>query len=108
MMCVSALSTAVQYQLPIICIVFNDGALGMVRQHQLEGRRIASEFVETNNAAVAQGMGAFGIQVKDSRDLPEAIRQAQASGLPAVIDVIIDRGPSPDDWRADMRTSGET
>ena len=108
MMTVNALSTAVQYDLPIICVVFNDGALGMVRQHQPEGRRIASEFVTTDNAAVARGFGAFGIQVGDSRDLPDAIRQAQASGLPAVIDVLIDRGPSPDDWRADARRAGET
>ena len=108
MMTVNALSTAMQYQLPIVCVVFNDGALGMVRQHQAEGRRIASEFVETDNAAVARGFGAFGVQVNDSRDLPDAIRQAQASGLPAVIDVIIDPGPSPDDWRADRRRAGET
>ena len=53
-------------------------------------------------------MGAFGIQVNDSRDLPDAIGQALASGLPAVVDVIVDRGPSPDDWRADLRTAGET
>ena len=108
MMTVNALSTAVQYDLPIICVVFNDGALGMVRQHQPEGRRIASEFVTTDNGAVARGFGAFGIQVGDSRDLPDAISQAQASGLPAVIDVLIDRGPSPDDWRADARRAGET
>ncbi len=108
MMTVSALSTAVQYQLPMICVVFNDNALGMVRQHQPEGRRIASEFVETDNAAVARGMGAFGVQVRDSKELPEALRQAQNSGLPSVVDVIIDRGPRPDDWRADLRTAGET
>ena len=108
MMTVNALSTAMQYQLPLICIVFNDNALGMVRHHQPEGRRIASEFVETDNAAVARGFGCFGVQVSDSRDLPGALRDAQASGLPAVIDVIIDRGPSPDDWRADLRTAGET
>ncbi len=108
MMTVNALSTAVQYDLPIICVVFNDGALGMVRQHQPQGRYIASEFALTDNAAVARGFGAFGVQVGDSRDLPDAIRQAQASGLPAVIDVLIDRGPSPDDWRADARRAGET
>ena len=28
--------------------------------------------------------------------------------LPAVVDVLIDRGPSPDDWRADARRAGET
>lgn len=108
MMTVNALSTAMQYDLPLICIVFNDGALGMVRHHQPEGRRIASEFVETDNAAVARGFGCFGVQVSDSRDLPGALRDAQASGLPSVIDVLIDRGPSPDDWRADLRTAGET
>jgi acetolactate synthase-1/2/3 large subunit len=108
MMTVNALSTAMQYQLPIICVVFNDGALGMVRHHQAPGQYIASEFAETDNAAVARGFGCFGVQVADSRDLPDALRQAQASGLPAVVDVLIDRGPSPDDWRADLRTAGET
>ena len=108
MMTVNALSTAMQYELPIICVVFNDGALGMVRHHQAPGQYIASEFAETDNAAVARGFGCFGVQVADSRELPEALRQAQASGLPAVVDVLIDRGPSPDDWRADLRTAGET
>jgi acetolactate synthase-1/2/3 large subunit len=108
MMVVNALSTAVQYDLPILCFVFNDGALGMVRQHQPEDRRIASEFLPTDNAAVARGFGAFGVQVSDSKDIPEAIRQAQASGLPSVIDIVVDRGPSPDDWRADARRAGET
>ncbi len=108
MMTVNALSTALQYDLPILCFVFNDNSLGMVRQHQPADRLIASEFVPTDNAAVARGIGAFGIQVSDSRDLAGAIREAQASGLPAVIDVMVDRGPSPDDWRADARRAGET
>ena len=108
MMTVNALSTALQYDLPILCFVFNDNSLGMVRQHQPSDRLIASEFVPTDNAAVARGIGAFGIQVSDSRDLAGAIREAQASGLPAVIDVMVDRGPSPDDWRADARRAGET
>jgi len=108
MMTVHALSTAMQYQLPILCVVFNDGALGMVRHHQAPGRYIASEFAPTDNAAVARGFGAFGVQVSDSRHLPDALRQAVASGLPAVVDVVIDRGPNPDDWRADARRAGET
>ena len=108
MMTVSALSTAMQYDLPILCVVFNDGVLGMVRHHQTPGRYIASEFAVTDNSAVARGFGCFGVQIGDSRDLPGAIRDAQASGLPAVIDVLIDRGPSPDDWRANVRRAGET
>ena len=46
------------------------------------------------------------MQVADSRNLSDALRDARASGLPAVVDVLIDRGPSPDDWRADARRSG--
>ena len=108
MMTVNALSTAMQYNLPILCVVFNDNALGMVLDHQPPGKTIASEFVDTDNAAVARGFGAFGVQVRDSRDLPQALRDATASGLPAVVDVVIDRDPTPDDWRADARRAGET
>ena len=108
MMTVNALSTAMQYDLPITCVVFNDNALGMVLDHQPRGQEIASEFYPTDNAAIARGFGAFGVHVEDSRDLPDALREAKASGLPAVVDVAIDRGPSPDDWRADARRTGET
>ena len=108
MMTVNALSTAMQYDLPMICVVFNDGALGMVHQHQAVGKKIASEFYPTDNAAVARGFGAYGVQVRDSRDLPAALRDAMASGLPAVVDVIIDREQRPDDFRADVRRATET
>ena len=108
MMTVNALSTAMQYDLPMTCVVFNDNALGMVLDHQPRGQEIASEFYPTDNAAIARGFGCFGVHVEDSRDLPDALREARDSGLPAVVDVAIDREPSPDDWRADARRAGET
>ena len=108
MMVVNAISTAVQYELPIICVVFNNNTLGMVNDHQPEGHKIASEFHPTNNATVAEGMGAWGVQVNDSKDIPDALRAAQASGKPAVIDVIVDPDPSPDNWRAGAWRAGQT
>ena len=108
MMVVNAISTAVQYDLPIICVVFNNNTLGMVNDHQPEGHKIASEFHPTNNATVAEGMGAWGVQVNDSKDIPDALRAAQASGKPAVIDVIVDPDPSPDNWRAGAWRAGQT
>ena len=108
MMVVNAISTAVQYDLPIICVVFNNNTLGMVNDHQPEGHKIASEFHPTNNATVAEGMGAWGVQVNDSKDLPDALRAALASGKPAVVDVLIDPSPSPDDWRAGAWRAGQT
>ena len=53
-------------------------------------------------------MGAWGVQVNDSKDLPDALKAAQDSGRPAVIDVIIDPRPSPDDWRAGSWRPGQT
>ncbi len=107
MMTVHALSTAIQYDLPVVGVVFNDSALGMVRHHQ-PGRIISSEFANTDFAAIAKGFGAYGVRVKDSRDLPDAIREAQASKRPAVVDVLIDPKPSPDDIRANVRGITET
>jgi acetolactate synthase-1/2/3 large subunit len=107
MMSVHAINTALQYDLPVVYVVLNDSALGMVRHHQGD-RRIVSEFIETDHGAVARGMGAYGVQVKDSRDLPDALREAMASGMPAVVDVITDRTASIDDLRASPHRPTET
>ena len=108
MMSVHALSTAMQYDLPVVFVVMNDSALGMVRHHQEKGRSIASEFIQTDHGAIARGFGAYGVQVQDARDLADALRAALDSGRPAVVDVVIDRGPNPDDFRADLRSATET
>ena len=107
MMSVHAISTAVQYGLPVVYVVMNDSALGMVRHHQGE-KTISAEFAETDHGAIARSMGAHGVQVSDSRRLPDALREALASGKPAVVDVIIDRGPNPDDFRATARRLTDT
>ena len=107
MMSVHAINTALQYDLPVVYVVLNDSALGMVRGHQ-GNRLIASEFIETDHGAISRGMGGYGIKVQDSKDLPNALREAVSSGKPAVVDVVIDRGPNVDDLRASARRLTET
>jgi acetolactate synthase-1/2/3 large subunit len=107
MMSVQALATATQHDLPITVVVMNDSGLGMVRQHQ-GARGIASEFPQTDYATIGEGFGCKGFRVHDSRDLPDAIREAQASGGPAVIDVQIEPTLSPDIYRATVRAATET
>ena len=107
MMSVHAISTAVQYNLPVVYVVLNDSALGMVRHHQGE-KIISAEFADTDHGAIARSMGGYGVQVSDSREVPDALREAFASGKPAVVDVIIDRGPNPDDFRATARRLTDT
>ena len=107
MMSVHAISTALQYNLPVIYVVMNDSGLGMVRRHQ-GNRVIASEFPETDHGAIARGMGAFGVQVRNSEDLADAIEEATRSMKPAVVDVVIDRAANIDDIRASPRRLTET
>ena len=107
MMSVHALNTAVQYNLPVVYVVMNDSGLGMVRHHQ-GGRLIASGFIETDHSQIARAIGGYGVQVRDSRDLPDALREALASEKPSVVDVITDRGPNPDDFRVMARRLTDT
>ena len=90
MMTSNAISTAVQYQLPVVFVVLNDGGLGMVRENQ-RPNLIASEFVDTNHAKLAEAYGGWGVQVDNPNDIPAAIHDAFRSGQPAVVDVIMDR-----------------
>ena len=55
------LSTALQYDAPVTYVVMNDAQLGMVRQGQGD-QPVASEFVRTDWAAVAQGYGCVGLK----------------------------------------------
>jgi acetolactate synthase-1/2/3 large subunit len=83
------LSTALQYDAPVTYVVLNDAQLGMVRQGQGD-QPIASEFAPTNWAAVAQGYGCVGLQVKNPDDVKPAVLEALSGQKPAVVDVAID------------------
>lgn len=83
------LSTALQYDAPVTYVVMNDAQLGMVRQGQGD-QPVASEFVRTDWAAVAQGYGCVGLKVRQPDDIKPAVREALSGQKPAVVDVTID------------------
>ena len=83
------LSTALQYDAPVTYVVMNDAQLGMVRQGQGD-QPIASEFVRTDWAGVAEGYGAVGLRVKNPSEVQSAVLEALSGQKPAVVDVTID------------------
>ena len=83
----NGLMTAVEEQIPIVNVVFNNGALGWVRHGQGD-RPIASEFGQFDHAAIARAMGCEGIRVERPDDLAPALTQALAAGRPAVVEVM--------------------
>ena len=98
------LMTAVQYQIPVIWIVFNDEEFKLIKLYQLEAYHETGlvEFANPDFAAYARACGADGYRVDTLEDFEEAFRAALASGRPAVIDAKITRwavphySPSPD------------
>jgi thiamine pyrophosphate-dependent acetolactate synthase large subunit-like protein len=95
MMCnIGELETAVRERLPVVCVVFNDCGLGNERAFQNElygGRNFAVDYGDVDFAALARVLGAHGERVADPAALLPALKRALASGLPAVVDVVIDR-----------------
>ncbi len=86
---IHALSTAKQYGAAAIFVVMNDSVLGAVRDHQ-KGRIIASEFIDTDFARIAQSFDCQGVHVRTPDEIAPAIRRALASKDPFVIDVLTD------------------
>ncbi len=86
-------ATAVQYNLPFITIIVDNGMYGTIRMHQereYPGRISATELRNPDFAAYARAFGGFGISVERTQDFPAAFKEAQASGKPAIIRLAID------------------
>ncbi|MBX3552870.1 MAG: thiamine pyrophosphate-binding protein [Pseudolabrys sp.] len=85
--------TAVQYALPIIIVVFDNGMYGTIRMHQereYPGRVVATALKNPDFAAYARAFGGFGVTVTKTADFPAAFKAAQESGQPAIIHLKVD------------------
>jgi acetolactate synthase-1/2/3 large subunit len=107
------LCTAVEYNLPVVWIVWNNFAWGAIRDLQyglFDGREIGTAFYKGQSgeqynpdfAAWARACGADGMTVTKSQDLKGAIERAIKNKRPCVIDVHVDanvRPPSTGTWQ---------
>jgi acetolactate synthase-1/2/3 large subunit len=86
-------ATAVQYDLPIIVIVVNNGIYGTIRMHQereYPGRTVATDLVNPDFAALARAYGGHGEMVEKTADFAPAFERARASGRPAIVEIRLD------------------
>ena len=83
-MTMNGLMTAVEQDIPIITVVFNNNALGWV----LHGSGpFAAEFKDWDHAAIARALGCRGVRVEEPAGLNPALQEALAARQPSVIDV---------------------
>ncbi len=89
-------ATAVEYDIPVTWLVWNNGGLGVERAdgssrytsrwlHQPTGKPLRTDF-----AALARAYGAAGIRIEAPDQLGGALEQALRSNRPTVLDVQVD------------------
>lgn len=109
-MTVQELATAVQYALPVVVVVVNNGMHGTIRMHQerhYPGRVIATSLVNPDFAALARSYGAKGFTVTETSDFETAFHEALEQTGPSVIDVRIDpEAISPEETISTIRRRG--
>lgn len=92
------LATACLHGLPVVAVVFNDGAFGNVRRTQRErfaGRELGSELANPDFVALAAAFGVQGVRVKTAAALRSALAEAISDRRPALIEVPVGEMPSP-------------
>jgi acetolactate synthase-1/2/3 large subunit len=101
---VQELATAVQQQINLVVLVFNDSAFGNVRRMQKKqygNRLIASDLHNPDFVKLAEAFGAQGLRA----DSPEALRQAIRRGFetpgPTLVEVPV--GEMPEPWSLIMQ-----
>ncbi len=86
-------ATAVQHNLPIVVVLFDNGMYGTIRMHQereFPGRVIATRLRNPDFAAYARAFGGHGETVEETAEFLPAFERALASGLPSILHVKID------------------
>jgi acetolactate synthase-1/2/3 large subunit len=86
-------ATAVQYKLPIIVLIIDNGMYGTIRMHQEKnypGRISATHLQNPDFKAYAFAFGGHGERVEKTDEFGPAFERAVASGKPALIHCLID------------------
>jgi acetolactate synthase-1/2/3 large subunit len=91
------LMTAVQYDIPVIWVIFDDEEFKLIKVYQLATYMNSAlvEFPNPDFAAYARACGADGYRVESIEDFEEAFAAALASNRPSVIDAKITRWALP-------------
>lgn len=100
MMRLPELSTAVQYRLPIVMVIFSDGRLSLIDVKQIKkgyGTPRGTGFVRPDFPALGRSLGIPTWSVDTEEGLREALAVAMSAGdgLPKLIEAKIDCSPYP-------------
>jgi sulfoacetaldehyde acetyltransferase len=100
--------TAVEEDLPVVALVFNNQQWGAEKRNQVDfydnrfvGTNIGHGLGGFDFAAIARAMGAQGIRVTEPGDLAGAYGEAFAAGRPTVLEIMVDPEELVEPFRRD-------
>src|SRR6201993_3223233 len=98
---VQELSTAVQFNIGVVTLVFNNNAYGNVRRDQrtrFDGRVVAADLVNPDFVRLAESFGVAGSRVTSPDHFRPALEKALAHGGPALIAIEVPRDSEVTPW----------
>jgi acetolactate synthase-1/2/3 large subunit len=98
---VQELATAVQFNIGVVTLVFNNNAYGNVRRDQrerFEGRVVASDLVNPDFVKLAESFGVAAARVTSPDYFRAALEKALAHGGPYLIDIEVPRDSEVTPW----------
>jgi acetolactate synthase I/II/III large subunit len=104
---IQELATAVEYNLSVVAVVFNNHSYGNVLndQRRLFGRSLGSELRNPSFVDVARAFGAKGTHVNNPLDLEREVANAINANEPSVIEVSMPLDATASPWRFLMPAS---
>src|SRR5262249_39432190 len=98
---VQELSTAVQFNIGVVTLVFNNNAYGNVRRDQrtrFDGRVVAADLVNPDFVKLAESFGVAASRVTSPDHFRPALEKALAHGGPALIAIEVPRDSEVTPW----------
>ncbi len=98
---VQELATAVQFNIGVVTLVFNNNAYGNVRRDQRErfdGRVVAADLVNPDFVKLAGSFGVGAARVTSPETFRPALEKALAHGGPYLIDIEVPRDSETSPW----------
>lgn len=91
-MAVGELGLLTRYQLPVVIVVMNDGALDLIRSAQVRAGKqpFGVEFANPDFAQIAAAYRLAGFRATTAEECRQAVKAALAAGKPALIEAMID------------------
>jgi acetolactate synthase-1/2/3 large subunit len=102
MFAVQELATAVQHNIGVVTILFNNHGFGNVRRDQevrYHGHVIASDLVNPDFMSLAESFGVQGYRADNPGNLKKVLEEALGEGTPCLIEVPLEKGSEPSPWR---------